>query len=162
MLRENNRYNVETIQIYYRNERDMVMIGSFNDPHGPRRECGKPFVVNDILSPAEIGEALYEIYNACLRFSQNNLEKGLPPYVQAAGIKSWSRFAKGRKVIHIEWEKNGKISLERWDWLPSRGFGPTEDHPENRTVIRDENFITKLGLAVLEMIGEFSQDTTPR
>ena len=149
-----NRYEVETIQIYYRSQKDMIIIGSFNDPHGPRKECGKPFVVSSLISPAEIGAALCEIYNSCLYFSQADLEKGDPPHVQATGIKSWSKFAKGRKVIHIEWVRNGTILLERWEWLPSRGFGPSANHPKERTILSSENLTLDLGITVLELINE--------
>lgn len=149
-----DRYDIETIQIYYRSQKDMVIIGSFNDPHGPRKECGKPFVINGLLSPVEVGTALCEIYNSCLNFSQADLMKGEPPYVQATGITSWSKFAKGRKVIHIEWAKNGIILLERWEWLPNRGFGPSVNHPQKRTILSNENLAIDLGTAVLGLINE--------
>lgn len=108
------RYSIETISIYYKNANDMVIIGCFNDPHGPRRECGQPYVIRESVSPEKLGSILSNLYDKCLQFSKDDLSKQLPPFTQATGIKSWTKFAKGRKVINIEWNHNGNVLLERW------------------------------------------------
>lgn len=55
------RYSIETISIYYKNANDMVIIGCFNDPHGPRRECGQPYVIRE--SGFIIGHTRYTFYS---------------------------------------------------------------------------------------------------
>lgn len=66
------RYSIETISIYYKNANDMVIIGCFNDPHGPRRECGQPYVIRESVSPEKLGSILSNLYDKCLQFSKDD------------------------------------------------------------------------------------------
>lgn len=145
------RDSIETIHIYYKHEDDLIIIGSFNDPHGPRKECGHPVCFQEKTSAEELGLAIQETYHSCLKFTQKDLLQPVAPYTQATGEKSWSKFAKRRGVIHIEWHKNGTIHLEQWNWLPDGGFGPDAANPTCRT-ISAENQAYELGNAVLSMI----------
>ena len=147
------RYSIETINVYYKSANDMVIIGCFNDPHGPRRECGQPYVIRESVSPEKLGSILSNLYDKCLQFSKDDLSKQPPPFTQATGIKSWTKFAKGRKVINIEWNHNGNVLLERWKWYPDGGFGPDElsKHIE---MVAAGNFTTEMGNAVFSLIAQ--------
>ena len=147
------RYSIETINVYYKSANDLVRIGCFNDPHGPRRECGQPYVIRESVSPEKLGSILSNLYDKCLQFSKDDLSKQPPPFTQATGIKSWTKFAKGRKVINIEWNHNGNVLLERWKWYPDGGFGPDElsKHIE---MVAAGNFTTEMGNAVFSLIAQ--------
>ena len=88
-----------------------------------------------------------------MQFSKDDLSKQPSPFTQATGIKSWTKFAKGRKVINIEWNHNGNVLLERWKWYPDGGFGPDElsKHIE---MVAAGNFTTEMGNAVFSLIAQ--------
>jgi hypothetical protein len=113
----------------------------------------EPNIIMETDSPTkEIGEALLKVINSSKigvphptdwkSFEKNNVL----PFIQLAGIKSWSSFIKGTLSCSVE-EDSGMIVI-----IPSINHGKEgfEPSPEKEIKISSESSVEEIGKAILK------------
>jgi hypothetical protein len=118
-------WDLTKISIYFNIER-IIIIGSFNDPHGPRIDCGIPIVLSLDATANEIGAALKKIHDISESFTEKDKKETLiKPYTAGSGIKSWSSFAKKYNMIAVGWWRDNTVEFEVQKKYSDNSFGPS-------------------------------------